>query len=133
VPFDLPHVTQNLDQSTPRLKIQTGDFFKDTIPACDCYILKDVIHDWNDADSLRILSAIRRSARAGATLLLVESVIPEDAGPSFVKLFDVHMMLVGGSQRTKRQFQQLYQGAEFAFERVLPTRSRLSIIEGSAI
>jgi hypothetical protein len=130
--FDLPHVTESvMNEATPRLTIQTGDFFKDIIPASDCYILKDVIHDWNDADSIRILSAIRRSASARAKLLLVESLIPDDAGPSFVKLFDVHMMLVGGKQRTRLQFEQLYQAAGFVLERVVPTQCRLSIVEGA--
>jgi len=116
--YDLPHVTNNVaDVVTPRVHIETGDFFKDAIPPCNCYILKDVIHDWDDADAVRILSAVRRSAPAGAKLLLIESLIP-DAGPSFVKLFDVHMMLVGGKQRTRPQFEQLYLNAGFTLERL---------------
>jgi hypothetical protein len=67
--FDLPEVVAQASGAAPdRLRLQAGDFFKDPLPVCDCYVIMQVIHDWSDEESLRILSAIRRAAPVGAKL-----------------------------------------------------------------
>ena len=73
--FDLPEVITIVDIGTERLTAQAGDFFVDPLPAADAYILMEVLHDWPDADAAAILRAIRRSAPANATLLIIEGVI----------------------------------------------------------
>ena len=77
--FDLPHVVEEAaGMASDRLRLQSGDFFKDTLPACDAYLLMEVIHDWGDEESVAILKAIRRAAPPHAKLLLIETIVPDD-------------------------------------------------------
>ena len=133
--FDLPNVIERArGVASDRLKLQAGDFFKDKLPVCDAYLMMEVIHDWNDEDAVAILSAVRRAAGAGAKLLLIELLIPETSGPNGAALLDIVMMtLLGGKQRTQTEYEKLYRAAGFRLDRVIPTRSDASIIEGSAI
>ena len=79
--FDQPHVVDQAEASE-RMTRQGGDFFKDTLPACDLYLLMEVIHDWDDDHARQILSRIRASASPGARVLLIEALIPESDEPS---------------------------------------------------
>jgi hypothetical protein len=132
--FDLPSVEANVPAALAhRMAKRSGDFFKDDLPACDCYVLKEVVHDWGDAEAGRILGTVRRAARAGSRILILETLNPEDATSPFAALYDVHMMLAGGKQRTAAELERLCSDAGFRVERILPTGSRLSIVEGVAI
>ena len=133
--FDLPNVIQSVrDIASERLKLQPGDFFVDALPVCDAYLMMEVIHDWNDVDSIRILSAVRRAAPAGAKLLVVELLIPEAVGPNGGALLDIAMMtLLGGKQRTSGEYAKLYAASGFRVDRVIATPSDASIIEGTAV
>src|SRR5687768_13858696 len=62
------------------------------LPACDAYLLMDVIHDWGDEETLAILCAIRRAAAVQARLLLIEWLLADDPGPQWTKTIDVHML-----------------------------------------
>jgi hypothetical protein len=133
--FDLPHVTREAaaDES-PRLRLQPGNFFADDLPAADAYLLMEVIHDWNDEDSARILGAIRRAAPSHARLLIVEAIVSEAAGPDFSKVLDVIMLAVtGGRERTPSEYEALLSRAGFRLERIITTPSQYSIIEAAAI
>jgi O-methyltransferase len=122
------------DIAGERLKLQSGDFFVDALPVCDAYLMMEVIHDWNDVDSIRILSAVRRAAPAGAKLLVVELLIPEAVGPNGGALLDIAMMtLLGGKQRTSGEYAKLYAASGFRVDRVIATPSDASIIEGTAV
>jgi hypothetical protein len=91
--FDLPHVVEEAaGMASDRLRLQSGDFFKDTLPACDAYLLMEVIHDWGDEESVAILKAIRRAAPPHAKLLLIETIVPDDPGPDWSKMLDIHML-----------------------------------------
>ena len=133
--FDLPKVIDAArDLTSERLELQAGDFFTDELPRCDAYLMMEVIHDWNDADSVRILSAVRRAAPAGAKLLVVELLIPEAVGPNIGALLDVAMMtLLGGKQRTGQEYEKLYKASGFRLDRVITMPSDASIIEGTAV
>ena len=77
--FDLPHVVREAaGAASERLKVQAGDFFKDTLPTCDAYLVMEVIHDWGDEETVAILKAIRRPAPPHAKLLLIEQIVPDD-------------------------------------------------------
>jgi hypothetical protein len=81
--FDLPNVIEQASgMSSDRLTLSAGDFFRDEIPVCDAYVLMEVIHDWPDEESHRILKAVRRAAPNHAKLLLIEALIPNEPGPS---------------------------------------------------
>ena len=132
--FDLPHVVGDASGAvTPRLARQAGDFFKDALPVCDAYLLMEVIHDWGDAESVDILKAIRRAAPSHARLLLIEEMVPDDPGPAWSKMLDLHMLtLIGGKQRTRREYEALLRAAGFAFEREIETGGGISILEATA-
>jgi hypothetical protein len=129
--FDLPNVIQDAAAvASDRLKLQAGDFFKDALPAADAYTIMEVIHDWADEESLAIFKAIRRAAKPGATLLLIEQMVPNNPGPHWSKTLDIHMLtLVGGKQRTRDEYAALLRGAGFSEPREHPTRSDVSILE----
>jgi O-methyltransferase domain/Dimerisation domain len=133
--FDLPKVVESVQAiGSERLTLQGGDFFKDNPPACDAYVLMEVIHDWNDTDSATILSAVRRAAAKGAKLLIVEQMLPDASEPNTAALLDVAMMaLLGGKQRARSEYEQLFEKAGFRLDRIITMPLASSIIEGTAV
>lgn len=133
--FDLPRVLEeNSTIASDRLSLHGGDFFKDAMPACDAYLMMDIIHDWNDEESARILKNLRRSAPAHAKLLIIEGVIHDDSKPGFIKVLDIHMMtLITGRQRTYQEFEKLMAGAGFRLQREIDAGGEFSIVEGVAV
>ena len=129
--FELPHVIEEASGiASERLTLQAGDFFEDPLPTCDAYLLMEVIHDWGDEESAAILRAIRHAAPAGAKLLLIETIVPDDPGPDWSKMLDIHMLtLLGGRQRTEQEYEALLAGAGFVLEREIDTRAGISILE----
>lgn len=129
--FDLPHVVADAaGVASERLSLQGGDFFKDPLPVCDAYLVMEVIHDWGDQHAVAILEAVRRAAPSHARLLLIEQIVPEDPGPHWSKSLDVHMLaLLGGKQRTCREYEALFDRSGFAFEREIDTGADVSILE----
>jgi len=133
--FDLPHVIRDASGiATERLALQPGDFFRDTLPTCDLYCLMEVIHDWDDVRAREILAAVHRGAPRGSTLLLIESIIPEDSQPHFAKTLDIVMLtLLGGKQRNQSEYWELLRKAGFSPEREIPTFAGVSLLEARAI
>lgn len=129
--FDLPHVIERVaGLASDRLSLQAGDFFQDTLPACDTYLLMEVIHDWDDGEAVAILRAVRRAAPGGATLLVIEQMIPDAPGPAWTKLLDIHMLaLLGGRQRTRREYEALLEQSGFVLQREIEIPGDLSILE----
>jgi O-methyltransferase domain/Dimerisation domain len=129
--FDLPHVIDQVsDKASERLRLQAGDFFKDNLPVCDAYIMMDVIHDWSDADSARILKNLRRTAPVGAKLLLIEAIIPDDSKPNWATILDILMLaLAGGRQRTQQEHAELLSHTGFRLEREIAASGNFSILE----
>ena len=77
--FDLPHVIGSAaSMASDRVTLCPGDFFRDELPACDAYVLMEVIHDWADEESRMILKAVRRAAPGHAKLLLIEALMPNE-------------------------------------------------------
>jgi hypothetical protein len=131
--FDLPHVVADkAGAASPRITRQAGDFFKDKLPVCDAYLVMEVIHDWSDAESVSILKAIRRAAPSQATLLLIEEMIPDEPGPAWSKMLDIHMLaLIGGKQRTRQEYKVLFDASGFSFKREIDTGAGISILEAA--
>jgi hypothetical protein len=131
--FDLEHVIADAP-AWPRLELRAGDFFSDPLPVADAYLLMDVLHDWDNAAAARILAAVRRAAEPQSRVLIVETLVPETAGPHFGKSIDVTMLAVtGGRERTEAQYRTLLAAAGFRLARVLPTQSQYSIVEAVAV
>lgn len=120
--FDLPHVIEGAHvKGSSRLTLQGGDFFKDPLPVADAYLMMNVIHDWNDEESIDILTAVRKVAPSSSKLLLVEMLMPETpkAHPSVV--LDLVMMAYStGEERKQSQYEALLKSADFRLNRVIP-------------
>lgn len=135
--FDLPHV---VDRAEPRLReagvlarcdLQRGSFFEHVPAGADAYLMRHIIHDWNDEQSLTILRNCHRAMQPSQRLLLVESVIPPGNGTFHTKFLDLTMMLIpGGRERTEEEYRQPYDQAGFDLRRIVPTSTEISIIEG---
>ena len=99
--FDQPHVVrERASISGDRVKLLGGDFFTDTLPEADAYVLMEVIHDWDDEHAEKILRAVRNAAPVGSKILLVEAMMPDAPMPCWTTTLDVIMLnLLGGQQR----------------------------------
>lgn len=137
--FDLPSVVTQAAKSgfiTPalqrRCELVGGSFF-DSIPAgADTYLLKQIIHDWSDADSIKILRNCRDAMSKGGRVLVVDDVIMPGNKPDIGKFIDIHMMLIGGRERTRAEFRDLLASAKLKLRRVIPTGTLVSVVEATA-
>lgn len=131
--FDLPHVIEQASgMASDRLMLRAGDFFRDELPACDAYVLMEVIHDWPDEEARAILKAVRRAAPNHARLSLIEAVMPSDPGPNWTKTLDILMLgLFGGGQRTSVEYRTLLSETGFRLERTIDIGAGFSILEAS--
>jgi hypothetical protein len=131
--YDLPQVIREVGTPSNRLTLQAGDFFADALPVCDAYLVMEVIHDWADEESVAILRAIRKAAAPEARVLVIEQIIPDDTGPHWSKMLDIHMLaLLGGRQRTRHEYEALFDKAGFRFVREIDTGADISILEAAA-
>jgi len=136
--FDKPYVIKTVrarfkaDGLDQRCRIIEGDFF-DSIPeGSDVYILKHVIHNWDDAHAVTILKNCRKAMKANSRILVIDAIIPVK-NPSFKEIWsDIEMMVMlsNGRERTKSEFKNLFDQAGFKLNKIIPTSSELSIIEG---
>ena len=108
-----------------------GDFFVSLPAGGDAYILKRVIHDWDDERAQAILRNCHRAMPEHSRLLVIELVLPPGNDPSLGKLFDLLMLVdLGGRERTEADYRTLLAGAGFALTAVTPTPSLVSVVEG---
>jgi hypothetical protein len=134
---DQQHVLQRAEERgflagdlAPRCTMQVCDLFTNIPSGCRAYLMKSVIHDWNDDDATRILRTCRNAVPANGALLLVEFDLPEDSKPARGKFTDVTMMvLTGGKERTIAEYGSLLAGAGFRLSRAVPTASGFNVIE----
>jgi SAM-dependent methyltransferase len=113
-----------------RCELAAGDFFEAVPGGGDAYIMKHIIHDWDDERALKILQNCHRVMRADGRVLLVEMVVPEGNEPGPGKFIDLEMLLfTGGCERTEDEYAALFKRAGFELTRITPTQSAYSIIE----
>lgn len=134
--FDLPPVLAGAGELlgglgvAGRVELKTGDFFKEVDVEADLYLLKYILHDWDDDECVTILSNIRKVIPEGGRVVLLEAVVPEGNAPDFSKIIDMEMMLSpGGIERTETEFAELFEKSGFKLDRVIPLDSPVSIIE----
>jgi SAM-dependent methyltransferase len=141
VVFEQPHIAVRTRAYLAQLGVAerctvvTGDFFAKVPAGGDAYVLKHVIHDWNDERAGQILANCRRAMGPNGTLLIVEGVYPAriDQSPASQGSAsnDVNMLVcTGGRERSEREFRSLYEAAGFTLTRIVPTPMRPSVIEG---
>lgn len=134
--FDLPAVAERarstISQSgmSDRIRIEGGDFFSSVPEGGDGYLLRHIIHDWQDSDAISILRRCREVMSPGGRVLVVEMIVPPGNEPGFGKWLDLMMLLVAGRERTKEEYRQLFSEAGLVMTCVVPTASDVSIIEG---
>jgi hypothetical protein len=137
--FDLPHVTKSAQQrleaaSLPgRSEVVACDIFASVPGGGDVYLLKHIIHDWDDERALKILQHCHRAMADNGTLLLVEAVLPPGNAPAFGKLMDLNMLVMaGGGERTAAEYRTLFAASGFQLTNVIPLHSPFgfSVIEG---
>lgn len=110
--------------------MQVCDLFQNIPSGCRAYLMKSVIHDWNDEHAGRILRTCRKAVPRDGALLLVEFDLPEDSAPARGKFTDVTMMvLTGGKERTIPEYGSLLAGAGFRLTHTVPTSSGFNVIE----
>src|SRR5262249_11569833 len=135
--FDLPHVTAGAAATfaragvTERVRIESGDFFKELPSGADAIVMKHILHDWDDESSLRLLRTCHRALGPRGKVLIVDAVVPPGNTPHFGKLLDLQMLVITprGRERTKSEFAELLRGAGFRMSRIIPTDGSPSIIE----
>jgi hypothetical protein len=134
--FDLPAVVDRARSTisrtgvSDRIRIQGGDFFSSVPAGADAYVLRHIIHDWQDPDAVTILRRCREAMAPEGKILIVEMVVQPGNEPGFGKWLDLMMLLVAGRERTKEEYSQLLSEAGLTMTRVIPTDSDVSIIEG---
>lgn len=137
--FDLPSVidraaTLSREESVKqRLSFVGGDFFEAVPTGKDLYILKHILHDWDDARALRILRCVERAMPRGGSLLIAEQGIAPPGVPNPGKLLDVVMLslLECGRERTAEEFASLLTQAGLKLEGVVPTPGPITLFLGS--
>jgi hypothetical protein len=137
VVFDLPHVADHASSVivnsayADRGSAEGGDFFSAVPEDADCYLMRHILHDWDDEKSIAILKNCREAMRPGGKVLVVESVIPPGNEPHPGKMLDVVMLAIpGGRERTADEYRTLFTAAGFKVTRIVPTASPVSVVEG---
>jgi len=138
--FDLPSVVEGAkgllerEGVADRCEIVPGNFFESVPVEGDAYILSSVIHDWDDERALTILRNIRENMPKDGKLLLVEYVILPGDEPHPGKISDVIMLVTeNGLERTEAEFRALLEMAGFKLTGIIPTESRMSVMEGTPV
>ena len=134
--FDMPSVIEGSRKAieaeglSARCEVAGGDFFASVPAGADAYMMKHIIHDWDDARCIRILENCRKAMNAGGKVLIVDTVLKPGNDPDFFKILDLGMLMISGRERTEQQFRDLLARAGFRLTRVVPTESAVSVVEG---
>ncbi|MEB3323099.1 MAG: methyltransferase [Synechococcaceae cyanobacterium] len=114
-----------------RFTVESGDFFASVPAGADAYLMKHILHDWDDDRCLRILGHIRAAMGPAARLLILEQVIPPGNDPSPGKLLDLNMLVMteGGRERTPGEYALLLEKGGLRLQGITPTPSPISVVE----
>jgi hypothetical protein len=113
-----------------RCQAIAGNFFESVPEGADAYLLKNVLHDWDDDSAIAILKNCRRAMNASGKLLAIEVVLSEPPGPFFENLLDLNMLVMsGGRERTEAEYRRLFEASGFQLIRRIPTMAPTSVIE----
>jgi len=121
----------NANMSHGKCMAVAGNFFAAVPVGADAYIMSDVIHDWNDEQCVTILQNCRQAMNKTGRVLVIETVVPEGDARCFSKLLDVNMLVMThGQERTKSEFNALFDAAGYKLTRIVRTVAPQSVIEG---
>jgi hypothetical protein len=134
--FDQPH---GIDEARAalgsahdgRVRLDGGDFFTAVPAGVDAYVMKWILHDWDDAACVQLLTACQRAMPPHGRALAAELVIDADRSDETAYLLDLQMLVLStGRERTAAEFRALYDAAGLRLTRIIPTTSRFCLIEG---
>jgi predicted transcriptional regulator len=137
--LELDPVVSNQNTSWPnkmglqdRFKYIKGDMFEQ-VHSADLYIMKMILHDWNDDECKQILSNINKSSSNKSKVFIIEHIVPDSATPHFSKLFDIHMMCAtSGMERTIEEYQSILNQSGWKYVQTHYPRSKtIGVIEGA--
>lgn len=138
--MDQPRVIEQARHTSPALALNGrctfagGDFFESVPAGGDLYMLKWIIHDWDDERSVTILRNIRKGIAPGGRVILIETIVPSGEQRSFANLFDLNMLVMtGGRERDEKEFGELFARAGFRLARTVPLALEMHIIEGEPV
>ena len=137
--FDLPEVIERAKENiadaglNDRCQLSTGDFFASVPGGGDAYILRHIIHNWSDEDAITILKNCKKAMISDGKILVVEAVIPPGNDPHPFKWLDLTMLMIGGKERTKVQFEEIFTQAGLKLTRIIPVTPTINIVEGEPI
>jgi 2-polyprenyl-3-methyl-5-hydroxy-6-metoxy-1,4-benzoquinol methylase len=136
--FDLPSgvdaAKTRVGSASGRIQFLCGDFF-DAVPSgADVYILKRIIHDWNNEQAVKILTKCREAMAPGGRVLIAETIMREGDAPDPMKFIDAIMLVVtGGTERTEEEYVAILTEAGLRLERVHATSRPISVLEATRI
>ena len=137
--YDLPGVVERAKANlaaagvADRCQVIGGSFFESIPAGADAYLMRHIIHDWDDEKSTTILKNIAKVIEPDGRLLVVEGVIPPGNDPCFGKLLDLTMLTIpGGKERTEAEYRSLFQTGGFDLTRIVATAAEVSVIEGKS-
>lgn len=137
--FDQSDVLQGADAELSALGVSSrvekvaGSFFESIPSGPDLYLLKHILHDWDDPQCLRILECLRQAMAPESKLLIVEMLMAEPPEPSQAAMMDLNMMVMtGGRERTASQYQTLLETSGLKVLRVVKTASAYQLVEAQA-
>jgi ubiquinone/menaquinone biosynthesis C-methylase UbiE len=138
--YDLPGVIERAKQNladqglASRCQTIAGSFFESAPPGGDAYQMRHIIHDWTDEQCRTILSHIRKVMPKLGRLLVIEMVIKPGNEPQPAKWLDLNMLVLpGGRERTEAEYREMFAKAGFRLERIVPTPTEVSVIEGKPV
>ena len=136
--YDREYVVSRIeadDLMASRITASAGDFFLSVPSGADMYLLSWILHDWADAECLRILTNIRAAMTPGSKLIVAERLLDPDPkrGPAMEYLSDIQMMVLGGTERTREEYTILLTRCGFTMTSVTATQSPVHVMEAEAV
>ena len=138
--YDLGHVVGRTKEILRRLDLESrcsvieGNFFESIPGGADAYLMRHIIHDWTDEQSVQILSNCRKVVPPHGRLLIVEFAVPAANEASVGKDADMIMLAFpGGKERTPEEYAALFQRSGFRLSKVTPTKSAVCVVEGEPV
>jgi len=135
--FDQPHVVTGANELLERAgvanrcEVVSGSFFEAVPGGADTHLLKSIVHDWDDTETVKILRACRAAIADSGRLLVVEPIIQPGNEPDPAKFSDLNMLvMLGGQERTAEDFKRLYAEGGYRLTNIIRTGSSMAIIEG---
>jgi hypothetical protein len=118
------------DEARERMTMVSGDFFAAVPSGADIYILKQVIHDWEDPESIQILKSCRKAMQVDGRLLIVDEIMASGKEIPVVALIDLQLLItLNGRKRSEDEYRELFEASELRLNQILPTASAYSILE----